>query len=40
MSGKVMVLLAVMMEARVRVVPVVADDETKPIFLVLSDPST
>ena len=38
-SGKVMVLLTVVAEARVSVVAVVAEDETKPIFLVASVPS-
>lgn len=38
-SGKVMVLLTVVAEARVRVVAVVAEEERKPIFLVASVPS-
>jgi len=39
-SGKVMVLLTVCIPAKDKVVPVVAPDDTKPIFLVLSVPST
>lgn len=39
-SGKVMVRFTVEMEARVIVVEVVAEDETKPIFLVASVEST